>query len=145
MKNDKEPETFGSGSGSTHVYVVEAQSTYSDIVIDANPHLPLVLNTHEWKRVPVTCAPVGVPNRLEFWPEAVKHDFMTYQCAMAMACWLQASRRGIVTRLVQIEFSSSFSTKLLGRSEPLDLDKDDIALYHALKDKNRETAMERSK
>lgn len=139
--NAMKDETFGSGNGTTHVYVVEAKSTYKEIILNAGPPCPLVLTPHDWKRVPVGVSPIGVPNHLSsLWPEAERQGFLTYACAMALACWLQATRDygGIVTRLVQIEFTSSYSTKLLGRSEPLDLQEQDRELFHALQKQRSE-------
>lgn len=130
---------WGSGSYTAHVYAVEARSTHGEIILKADPRgnalLSLVLTPHEWKRIPVEYAPVGVPNHLELYPEALHQRFLTYACAMALACWLQASRDfgGIETRLVAVEFTSSFSTRELGASEPLNLFEEDRRLFWRLK------------
>lgn len=135
---------WGSGSYTTSVYAVEARSSHGEIVLSVPADglgRPLVLTPHDWKRIDIAYGPVGVPNRLEFYPDALSHRFMTYECAMAIACWLQASREygGIETRLVEIEFTSSFSTKENGTSEPLNLRAAGLELYHRLRE-TREAA-----
>lgn len=129
---------WGSGSYTAVVYAVEARSAHGEIVLHHtadNLRLPLVLTAHEWKRIDPSFGPVGVPNKMAFYAEALAHGFMTYPCAMAIACWVQAISEwgGIVTRLVQVEFTCSFATKELGTSTPLDLREDDHELYRALK------------
>lgn len=63
---DKDEESFGSGTYTAHVYVVEAQSMIGECVLDGADGHRLILTPHDWKRVPITYGPVGVPNRLEW-------------------------------------------------------------------------------
>lgn len=144
MSDEQKPREWGSGSFTTHVYAIEARAKFGAIVLkvgerffgQANPFSNIVLTPHEWKRLDVINTDVGVPNHLELYPGAATHGFMTYPCAMALACWFQAQHESAETRLVQIEFQSSYSTKEIGIAPPMDLHEEDRQLLWYLKGQN---------
>lgn len=129
----------GSGSSTDHVYAVEARAKHGVVVLEVgkpspfdgvvNPFASTVLTPEKWTRVHVAQAPIGVPNRMSFQAEARERGFLTYQCAMAIACWFQAMYESAETRLVLIEFKSSYSTRELGIAPPMDLWEEDRQLY----------------
>lgn len=137
---DKQRE-WGSGSYTTHVYAVEARAAFGTLVLSVdqdrfgygqNQTANTVLTPHEWTRLHFNKAPIGVPNRLSpLYAEAAAHDFMTYQAAMALACWFQAQHEHAHTRLVQIEFKSSYSTAEIGVGPVMELwEEDRQLLWH---------------
>lgn len=146
MAEDKPRREWGNGSFTTHVYAIEARAKHGAVILKVgepppwggpvNPFASEVLTPHEWKRMHAHQSTVGVPNRLDLYPEARAKGFMTYQCAMALACWLQASNDAIETRLVQIEFKSSYSTNEIGVAPAMDLwEEDRQLLWHFRGDK----------
>jgi hypothetical protein len=144
MESEKRRD-FGSGTFSTHVYVVEMRAKHSSIVLKVGEELPyglgvnplsnLVVTPHEWTRLPVGASRVGVPNRLGLYAGASEHGFMTYACAMALSCWAQATYDGAETRLVQIEYKYTYSTQELGVTPAMNLWEEDRQLYWKLTDK----------
>lgn len=135
---------WGNGNFTTHVYAVEARAAHGSVVLKVgerflgkvNPVSNIVLTPHEWTRMHFDRALVGVPNHLELYPSAQSHGFMTYSCAMALACWLQAEHEAVETRLVQIEYKESYSTREIGVGPVMNLWEEDRELYWHLTGKN---------
>jgi hypothetical protein len=143
---DDKARGWGSGHYTTHVYAVEARAKFGVIPLKVgkpdpwgggvNPFASTVLTPHEWTRVHAQEAPIGVPNGLGLYAEAASHGFMSYQCAMAIACWFQALHDAAETRLVMIEFKSSYETKEIGVAPAMNLFEEDRELYWHLTGKN---------
>lgn len=132
MTEEKKPRGWGSMTCTTHVYAVEARAKFGVIVLKVgkegllglgvNAFASEVLTPHEWHRMSFREASVGVPNRLAaLYPDAAQRGFLSYQAAMALACWVQAQYEASETRLVCIEYKSSYSTREIGVSPSMDL------------------------
>lgn len=144
MADDK--NRWGSGSYETHVYAVEARAAFGSIVLKAGEPSPFggevnvfsndVLTPHEWKRIHSQSSPVGVPNRLGLYAEAQAHGFLTYQCAMALACWFQSIHSCAETRVVQVAFKCSYSTREVGVGPVMNLTEEGRQLHWHLTGQN---------
>ena len=116
---------YGAGSGTIRCYVVEARCRMEQ---------PEVLVSGEvldgrWRRIHFPAGPIGV--KVELWNrQAEAEGFLDFSAAQALAWWFIAnaqSRResgtyrtiGIETRLVQVEFTYSYSAKEIGVSRAL--------------------------
>lgn len=135
-----EARQWGSGSYTTYVHAVEARATFGEIVLKldkfGNQTGHLILTPDKWTRLDISYGPGGIPNKLDLYAEALSRRFMTYQCAMAIAAWAHAAYGHIETRIVTIEFTSSYSTKEIGVSAPANLWEDDRELLWLLRGDN---------
>lgn len=124
----KQPKTYGSGSGGSVLYAVEARTTNGEPATIAGNAL-----TGEWRHVFFATGPIGVPN---LWHHAVSDKYLpglhTFEAAIALAHWFLAmpkERDGIFpmhplcveARLVKVKLTYSHSTEEVGIGEPISL------------------------
>lgn len=104
---------YGSGSGTTIGYVVEARTTYSQPVQVGN----LILDA-EWRRVPFDEAPAGLGVRagLGWCRGAQERGLMDFAAATTLACMFTANADHFCTqmRLVRVQYDYEYTTKELG-------------------------------
>jgi len=109
-------KSHGNGSGSDHVFFVEAKYDFPD---------PKVINgmllDHRWRRVHPVPSPIGVPVHL-FDELAKSQGFLNYEAAMALAMWFLAAPEWaccIRVRLVKVKFEWSYNAEELGVGESM--------------------------
>lgn len=120
-------KTYGSASGTTQVYVVEARTTSGKITIIAGNAL-----SPEWRRVNFAQSKIGVPNcTYHIISERYAPGLFTYEAALALAHWfltIPAGERATIlpmhplcvqARIVKVELKYSYETKEVGVGEAI--------------------------
>lgn len=110
-----QPKQYGSTSGTTECFIVEARMNY----FEPKEYRGVILDGR-WRRIHFPSAPIGIPNELTvFQPQAAQQGYLSYDAALALAHWFmvpEALMGGICveTRLVRLLFTFQYSAEEKG-------------------------------
>jgi hypothetical protein len=119
-EKNRDLNKYGGGSGESHLYAVEARSTFGKPKVVSKD---LILD-NKWRRVPTYQATWGVPNNTLVPIDDLHLNLLSHRAALAIAHLFLAqldadyfSATCVEVRLVEVKVKYSYSTEEMGVGE----------------------------